>query len=348
MEYQEITLKDILLKLIEYAGVIWSKKVWVLFSIIIAVALSLKIERDQGTTYSGELTFSLNEEGSSPLGGIGSVLGSLGLGASSGGTYNPQKIVELSKSRLINHKVMMDSVIVNNVNDRLIHHLLTTYATSWQESIEKPDSIKFIDNDFESMDRTQRKTIQFVHKKIIGSNQEAGLIKVIPDIGTGIIRIEGRTVDEELTQNLIGELYRHVSMYYINKVTANPQQVVKNLTEKSDSVKSLLQSVEYQLANLKDRSLGTTLNRDRLKEEQLSRRVQMLSVIYGEILKNLGVAEFSLGNITPVFVVIDKPFLPLNKSSPKYLKSLITGMLAGLFIAITIISFVKLTQDTLK
>jgi hypothetical protein len=61
-----------------------------------------------------------------------------------------------------------------------------------------------------------------------------------------------------------------------------------------------------------------------------TRQKMMLATIFGEVIKNLEMAKFSLSQETPVIQVVDKSYLPLKKERPGKVKSLVLGgFLAG-------------------
>jgi capsule polysaccharide export protein KpsE/RkpR len=73
--------------------------------------------------------------------------------------------------------------------------------------------------------------------------------------------------------------------------------------------------------------------------ERTRRDVQMLSLMYAEVLKNMEIAKFTLDNQTPFFQVVDKPTLPLEKKKVSRIISAIVGsIILGIVFCIYLIS----------
>jgi uncharacterized protein involved in exopolysaccharide biosynthesis len=70
----------------------------------------------------------------------------------------------------------------------------------------------------------------------------------------------------------------------------------------------------------------------------------VLGSAYGEVVKNLELAKITLQKETPLYQIIDEPFLPLSKTKPGKLKSMIV---AGLLLFIITV-FALLFRYTIK
>jgi uncharacterized protein involved in exopolysaccharide biosynthesis len=63
----------------------------------------------------------------------------------------------------------------------------------------------------------------------------------------------------------------------------------------------------------------------------------MLATIFGEVVKNLELAKFTLSQETPVIQIVDKSYLPLKKEQESKLKGLLLGGFLGAFITIVVL-----------
>lgn len=92
----EITLKELIEKLMEFWQELWAKKWWIIaLTIPVMTYFGYKAKKAE-VTYTAQLTYLLND-GSGSGGALGGILGSFGLGK--GGKVNLDRIVELSRSR---------------------------------------------------------------------------------------------------------------------------------------------------------------------------------------------------------------------------------------------------------
>jgi uncharacterized protein involved in exopolysaccharide biosynthesis len=101
------------------------------------------------------------------------------------------------------------------------------------------------------------------------------------------------------------------------------------VTMKRDSVLGELRSAEYQLANFKDRNRGLFMRTDYVTELRLQRDVTALATMYGEVLKNVEVADFSLRNKTPFIQTIDAPIPPIEPTQISLLRKIAIGIILG-------------------
>ena len=66
-----------------------------------------------------------------------------------------------------------------------------------------------------------------------------------------------------------------------------------------------------------------------INELRLQREITALTAMYGEVLKNVEVADFSLKNKMPFIQVIDTPILPITPTQISLLRKLLNGLIAG-------------------
>ena len=67
----------------------------------------------------------------------------------------------------------------------------------------------------------------------------------------------------------------------------------------------------------------------------LDRDNKMTAMVYGEVVKNLELASFSLQNRTPYIQSIDEPILPLLVIKPKIISEIFKSIALGLLIGIS-------------
>ena len=69
-----------------------------------------------------------------------------------------------------------------------------------------------------------------------------------------------------------------------------------------------------------------------LEEIRLKRDVEILNIMYGEIVKNLEVSKFTLLNNEPLLNIIDRPTLPLKVNKLSMIAAFILFSILGLLI----------------
>ncbi|MEM6395423.1 MAG: hypothetical protein AAF741_03685 [Bacteroidota bacterium] len=345
-----LTLRDILLGVGAYSREIWRRKWWVLAFIVVFGGWFAWDAYKTPITYSARLTFMLNEDqgGGSALGGV---LGQFGLGGGSS-EFNLTKVVELSKSRKIVQDVLLDSAVIDEANDVIANHIIDIYDLPgyWADlGMTKFSDVRFGRKEVHTFNRVESKVLQQLIRFLnAGYAGHGPLVSLLTDDGAGILTYRAKTLNEDLSYELSNRLYKELSDFYIEKTTGNPRQTFERLSIRADSLSKALEDAEYKLARTLDASLSLGLNRDRVVTDQLRREVQILSTMYGEVLRNLAVAEFSLSNATPFFALIDEPMYPLIRNREYWFQRGILGAFIAAFLAVLVVVFRKIILDNLK
>lgn len=129
----------------------------------------------------------------------------------------------------------------------------------------------------------------------------------------GILSINFNSKNEEFSKEFVEILYRNLSDFYTQKSVQKQLKNYQLIKQRADSIQELLQEKEVYGASYYDRNLGMVRMQGRLELERTRRDVEMLGLMYAEVLKNQEIARFALENQTPAFQVIDEPTLPLEK-----------------------------------
>lgn len=315
-EKDEITLKDLILKLKEFWAEIWNKKWWVvgaglLFGLISGVNAYLK-----PTLYNASLTFMVNDdEGGGGMAGLGAILGQFGLGGGGAGKYNYDKIMEIARSNRILQNVLLDSSTLEEKTDINANHIINIYELhqDWEDDTLL-NGFLFTAENVNSL--SAQKVLKSLIGKLRGNPEDKSLKKLLNiqyDEESTIMEVTCSSVNETLSINLSNSWYNYLSDFYISKSIERQQSTFQALKQKSDSIYRLLVGSESSLASNTE-MLGLVKASDFLPRSRSSRNMQMYATMYAEVIRNKETAEFLLKNETPFFQVIDLPMAPLIKS----------------------------------
>lgn len=345
----EISLKSLILTLQEYTYEIL--KYWKLVAFV-AIPFSLFFLWRAVTTlpvYSAGLTFMLNENDGGGLGGTMGLLSQFGLGGGGGGKYNLEKMMELSKTMRIVQLSMFDKIDVNDKNDYIANHIIDLYDLheDWEDSDTDLKGFKFSHDSVAIFTRTENIAMKAVYGKIIGDDREPGIYKSFIDDETGIMTLIGQSMSEPLSIHIITSLFDHLSQYYIDKTVEKQKRTYDVVKTKVDSIGTELNNAEYELAQFQDSHRKLLTRTANLKKDRLSRKIKILILMYGEAIKNLEIAEFSLKNKTPFIQLIDEPITPLYGIGQSRIKAIIIGGVLGAFLAIGFIAGRKVLRDVM-
>ncbi|HEX5625831.1 MAG TPA: hypothetical protein VFX48_07435, partial [Saprospiraceae bacterium] len=147
---------------------------------------------------------------------------------------------------------------------------------------------------------------------------------------TSIMKLVVRFGNERLSYELAHRIFNRMSLFYIDKSIEKQQETFLGLQHKTDSLRAMLQSKQYGLADIRDQYRSGFLFREDVPRVMLDQDVKMLQLVYAEAMKNKEIASFSLENRTPFIQEIDLPILPLKGLGPAWPKALVAGMVYGL------------------
>ena len=347
IEEDEITLKELILKVQEYFWEVVRNWKWVVGITIPFVVFFMYKAISTPITYAAELTFMVNEDDGGGMGGMSAILGQFGLGGGGRGKNNLDKILELAKSRHIMQQVMFDSITVDGRINSVANHIirLYNYHEKWEEDTTGLKQFLFIKT--EGFSRIENKVMKMLYKKITGSTKSKGLMLTGTSKETGIMSFTSITVSEGLSIQLCKTVYNKLSTFYVNTTIEKQQQTFDVMQEKVDSINKEMRSAEYALANFKDSHAGLYTTKARIQEIQLQRDVRVLNEMYAVSLKNFEIADFSLKNKTPFIQLIDEPIEPLKPEGESILKNLIIGGVLGVFFSLIFLIGRRIYRDTM-
>lgn len=349
MEEDEITLKELILKVQEF---FWEAvRYWWIIALFVIPIIGFMLYRAFTTppTYRATLTFMLNEDEGSGMGGVSAILGQFGLGGGSRGKVNLNKLLELSKSRRIVQMALFEKVSIKGENDFLANHIIFKYDyhEKWKENTTELKGFLFSHDSIPSFSRVENNVLKRLHQHILGTPNTESLASTSINDDSGIMTLLTNTNHEELSICLAEILYQKLSKFYIDKTIEKQQKTYELFKAKTDSIQQALDNTQYRLLRFKDTNRSLTLRQYEAEEIKLQQEVQKLILAYGEAYKNLEVADFSLKSSTPFIQMIDLPIAPIKPKKESKLKALLMGFFLGGFLGLIFVFGRKVIRDTM-
>ncbi len=349
----EITLKELIIKIKEFFfEVVKFWKLLLLLAVLFALIMGYRAYTSE-VSYSAKLTYMVNKNEGSGLGAIGGILGQFGFNSKSGS--NKEQIISLSKSRKVIEKMMFEKVTINDKKDYIANHLITHldsigkwYGNKLIKGKKHPlNGFKFKGH-FSYGNDTVGMAIKTIYSTIVGGKKTKGCMSTGYNEDSGILHINTTLGQQELAADITNVTFDKLSDYYVKKTIEAQKSTYDIIKFKTDSIAALLKIKENSLANVVDKTHFAQTSKVRLKESRLKRDVMKLSTMYGESLKNLELADFSLKTNTPFVQVIDRPLLPLSGNKPSLIKSLIIGIFLGLFMGAFFVIARKIYREAME
>lgn len=326
----EMTLRDLILKMQEWTRYLWRKKIIIGLFVIVGGALgALAVVRNK-PKYEGSLTFVLEDSKSGGLAsyaGLASQFGlDLGGGGSGAGVFSGENIIEFLQSRLIVEKALLSPVIADGKKVTLAEMYLNMnhLREKWKKNPSLADIHFPADKKRETFSLKQDSILYELCLRILAkdlelskSEKKSSFISVVT------------TSSEPLFSKFFTEaLVREATTFYVDTKTKRFKVNVDKLQFTADSIKQLLTQKTYSMAAVQDANMNPLRQTANVNVEVQQRDKLVLQTMYTEVIKNLELSKMSMAQETPVVQVIDTPILPLKVKK----MGLMIGVVAGLFV----------------
>ena len=345
----EIQLKDIILKLKLFKEELYNKRLFIFVATSIFIFFGIVYSLVKEPIYHSNLTFVV-EDGGNSAGGLAkysSLASQFGfdLGGGMSSTFTEANIIEILQSRKIVEEALLSEVDINDDSDLLINHYIQiqNYKEEWEESIPEIKDINYI-NDRANFTLLQDSILGIVWKSLIKNNLS---VELTSD-ETNIVNVSCESKDEFFAKLFVEELVKKITQFYEDTKTASSRNTLNFIEGRADSVLIELKLAELAYARHKDSNFGVMRAEGLLEELRLKREVEILNVMYSEIIKNLEVSKFTLLNQKPLVNVIDYPIYPLEVTQFSMLEAIIIFGLLGVFIGIFFVLFQFLFREALE
>ncbi len=346
----EITLKELILKIKEFWAELWRH--WILIGLICIPFLAYKFYQawSAPTTYPARLTFMVDQDEGQSLGGMASILGQFGLGGMRPGKYNLDKILEISKSRRVLQMALFAKVDIEGQQDFLANHLIHYFALDkeWRDDTTGLKDFRFTRSDVSDFGLTEKKVLKSLQGLLVGGEKTPGVYTTSYNEDTGIMTLGLDAPQQDLSIMFTDTVFARLRDYYIEKSIEKSRASYQVIKEKTDSLAQALSAAEYSLAEFMDRNQNVFSAREgTLRRTRLSSQVQKLQIIHGEALKNQQIAELALKNRTPFITLIDNPLAPIKPQKESLIKALLIGLILGGMIGTAFVFLRKIYRDAM-
>jgi len=338
----DISLKELVLKIRSYVFLLLSKWKTIASCGLLSLLLGALLFVGSPKSYTAKLSFMLNVDERGINSGLAALLGQYALGLTAGES-NPEKILELSRSRTIAELALFDTIVLNGKTECLANHLIETLESTgaWGDSgflSFSKDSLslkefRFKRTDPDQFNALENKALKRLHAMLTGDEGFNAILKTDYNEVSGIMSLSVSCPNENLSINTSEKLFEALSLYYIDKSTEKQQYEYDILKEKYDSINNVLSDVQFRLAAFEDTNKALYRKQDMLLKDRLEIDEQKLLYMLGKAEEQVQLAKITLDNKTPYVQVIDKPIGPLESDNMPLAISLLLSFIFGLIFA---------------
>ena len=240
-------------------------------------------------------------------------------------------IAELSKS--IIEQTLVKKKTVDGKYDYLANHFITNYElnTSVKDTLLK--DFYFSDDSINTL--AESTMMLNIYLALTG---EKGLFSSSSNDKSGIMTLRLISNNEDLSQSFINTMFEVLSNFYIEKSIEKEKLTYDLLKQRVELLYNRMNNQLDKATSYTDKSMGIWEESSRLPSIKLTRDSRISTELYGEILKNLEIADFTMKSKTPFIQQIDYPRKPLiTEEAGLYIQIVIGGIIGFLFSAIIII-----------
>ncbi len=329
----EITLKDVILKIQEWYRLLLGKWKLLLLAGVLGAAIGLVSALNKTTTYKAELVFVTaegDEGGMGKLASLGSQFG-LNLGGGSSSAFGGENLLELMKSRRLVEQTLFDSMF-NEQGQRV--RLLERYLLRDTGEFDEENPPVKLQPTLDIPHYRQDSLLANIHE--LFTKEQLSVLKV--DEEKAFYNVEFNDQDEYFAKAFVEHLTDNVTSFYLQTKTRQSKENIHMLELKADSIEKELSKAMVAAAISKDQNKFVTNTQGLVQSAKKQMQAQMLSTMYGEVVKNLELSKTMAAHNEPLIQVIDAPRFPLEKYKASKLKGLVFGgVVAGFLMALWII-----------
>jgi len=319
----EISIKIVMLSLIEWVKYFLSK--WVLFlsAVILGALIGFLIFKSSDKKFLAETTFVLEEgETANPL------AATLGINTAGKGLFTSiDNIIWLYQSKAMLRNVLLTEVEINGKTDLLINYFL-------RESKMLKDYPQYKKTVFgtgkENNTIDHNAVINICIRKI---NKDCLELGTVPKTENGV-SVKFTSKDPFLAKAFNETLVKNVNSYYINSKVGTLQQEIANMNRKLAAIRKELDQNIYDAASTAENTPypNPNLQTFTVPTRKKTIDVQVNTAAYAQLIQSLETLKIELTKSAPLITIVDSPQLPLPLVGVSMIMHFILGGIIGFMI----------------
>jgi hypothetical protein len=288
-KHEEVSLKELILKIRKFWRYLLTKFVVILLAGVIGGAIGFAYSYFKKPVYVARLSFALEDEKNSSLGGAAGLASQFGfdLGGGGGGAFSGDNLLELMKSRSMVEKALLTTIDVGAKKETLVEFYISynKFREKWANN-PKLKSISFLPN-------TDRAGFSMQQDSILGTFYQSivtgGLVVDKIDKKLSIINLSFSSENEIFSKRFVEILAKTVSDFYVDTKTKKTVQTVILLQHQTDSVRKELNNAINGVASSYDNVPNANPGRQLLRAPSQHKQVDVEAnkAIFTELVKNL-------------------------------------------------------------
>lgn len=318
-ESDEITLKDIVLKIKLWWSIIWPQRTKIILpALAIGLMAAMYTKFISKPTYTASYQLFFEEDGGSMSSAM-RLASSFGLSMGGSGATSSITVQEYLTSRDNISKAMTMASGQGVMAERY-------YAYALYEDQEFNEMFNA------NFGKNQRYTDSILSEITLELNE--GFIAATLDEESGTVNFAINGYDEAFVYDLSKALISNTEDAFLDWKKKKGQSAVEAFQGKVDSLEIALDATLRRLGEYQDQNNSLISAVDKMEQMRLTIDMEALKVAYGEYIKGLEMSKADMMNLEPPFKYFDEPTYPLYKQKGSAVKAGIFGSVITSFLLV--------------
>jgi hypothetical protein len=291
--------------------------IWTVLGLFVGVITAFFMPQQ----YTASITMGIEEE---KVGGFEALMAQFGLdagGLNPGGVFEGESLITLFNTRNIIEKTLESKILLGKDSVVFADELWNTTKFA-KESCFK--NLNFHDKKyFNTPLRDSALYLLYLYSKKSVLNISK------PDKKQAFIVIQCKHANAEIAHQYCKLIVERLSSYYLEVITSKARNNLRILKHEADSLRQTLQQNFRQSASLGDLNVNPLRQVMKVEQSRSMVDLQIAISMYGEIAKQMKLAEISLRKQTPLVQVVDYPKFPFEKTGWPFYLYWLAGCLLG-------------------
>lgn len=318
-----------------YSKLIAKKWAIILFSGLIGLASAVYVYF-QDSVYTATETFFTDNDKGGKLGGYASLATQFGIDLNMGGdgAYSGENLLALMRSQLMVKKTLYSKMDAKG-DTKLIEVFIKNHQLKKYNG--RTGTVDLRQTNFFNIE--DKRLQDSILNLIIADIQKNKLVIDKVDRKADMYFVSYADNNEEFAKTFTENIVQNVVENYLEYKTGKTRSSLAIIQHQADSVRERLYGGITTIAELSDLNVNPLKQQLRSPTQIQQSQMQVNTVLYTELLKNLQIAQLTLKKETPLMQIIDRPASPLQNKKMGRLVAAVIGSFSGA-VFLTIIFFV--------
>ncbi len=300
------TLGDWMRNLLQLGGILRLRWKGLFLMALVGAALGLVYGLANPRKFQAEMIIAVEDDDSN---GWQNLLQQFGIdvgGNNPGGIFKGDALIRLFTTRNMVERTLLQEVEFGDGTQSLLANRLWPQTKMAKAEVFKDLSFPADREAFTPLhDSAMMLLYRYTAEEVINADK--------PERKLSLIMLRATHTDKYFAHAYVTTAIDQTANYYVELLTSKAKSNLRVLRREADSVQMLMQKNLISSANSSDLNINPNRAALRVDQNRALVELQVSVTLYGEIIKNLKLAEIGMRKQTPIIQIVDYPQFPLNR-----------------------------------